>query len=90
MWRVPRKEGGTRVAAPAAELAAWAGHVAPLSALQWAPRRMAIASAGPDGALLMWLPNLAALNAAAARRGAGAYQPNGEHSTMSGQTAKHV
>ncbi len=62
VWRV--SDG-----APAAEVAAWAGPVAPTRALRWAPRRMCAASGGADGALLLWLPNLDALSAAAAKRG---------------------
>lgn len=66
VWRVKTSAGMATTRAEVAEVAAWTGHVAPVSALRWFPRRMAVASAGPDGTTVVWMPNLDALRAPAA------------------------
>ena len=66
VWRVKTGAGAPVSRAEVAEVAAWTGHVAPVSALRWFPRRMAVASAGPDGTTVVWMPNLDALRAPAA------------------------
>ena len=66
VWRVKTSAGAPVSRAEVTEVAAWTGHVAPVSALRWFPRRMAVASAGPDGTTVVWMPNLDALRAPAA------------------------
>ena len=66
VWRVRTGAVMATNRAEVYEVAAWTGHIAPVSALRWFPRRMAVASASPDGATLMWMPALDALRASAA------------------------